>query len=313
MGLNKHSLEKTGQVAVEGGTITYRYYEPHNPEAAKRTPLIAIHGGPGGSHAGMYDALHELADTRPVIFYDQLGSHFSPAEMTPELMRVPRFVDELKCLVDALGIEKADLLGHSWGGTIAALFAMDNPDRVEKLILSAPLLSTPRWIADCNKLLDKFPQEIIDTMRRCEADGTTGSPEYEAADEIFSKQHYCRTDPAPEAVAKHRSKTNKLVYGTMWGPSEFTSLGTLRDLDIWPRLHEIATPTLLICGEYDTATPATMKDAQAEIAGAKVVVIPDAAHGIYVDNNAAYIKAVNDFLASEAAPAAKPAFPAPGL
>ena len=74
MGINRHSLEAVKTVSVEGGSIELRLYRPHCIQAAERSPLLLTHGGPGGSSVGLYDALHPLADERPTIFYDQLGS-----------------------------------------------------------------------------------------------------------------------------------------------------------------------------------------------------------------------------------------------
>lgn len=296
MAINNHSLEKTGTVAVEGGAIAYRLYEPHDEMAERRTPLVILHGGPGASHAGIYDSLNALADGRPAVFYDQLGSHFSPAKMTPELMRVERFADELGCLVKALSLEKPVILGHSWGGTVALEFVLNNPGKAGGLILSGPLIATRPWIGDCNALLRNLPQDAQDTIRRCEADGTTDSREYAEADKIFAKRHYCRRDDPPAFGKKHRKKMNFEVYRSMWGPSEFSCTGSLRDIDYFPRLHEIALPTLIVCGEHDTATPETMARAQGLIRGADLKVIPDAGHASYVDGNEAYLSAVNSFL-----------------
>ena len=298
MAINKHTLEKTGTVAVEGGDVAYRLYVPHDKIAAARTPLIVIHGGPGASHAALYDGLNKLADDRPVVFYDQLGSYFSPAAMTPHLMRTERFADELGQVMAALGIENAALLGHSWGGVIATEFALKHPERVTGLVLSSPLLSTPRWMTDCNDLLDKFPKEMREIVRRCEAEGTTDSPEYEAADNDFSARHYCRTVPLPGVIAAHKNKRNQHVYNTMWGPSEFTALGTLKDLDLFPRLHEIAAPAILICGEHDTATPAAMRDAAKLMQNAEVSVLKDCSHAAYLENNEAYLGEVSRFLSA---------------
>ena len=80
--INQHSLENVDRVAVPGGWIQFREYQPHDDLAAAGVPLIVTHGGPGGSSTGLYDALHGLADHRPVIFYDQLGSKNSPANLT---------------------------------------------------------------------------------------------------------------------------------------------------------------------------------------------------------------------------------------
>lgn len=312
MGINKHSLERAGLCKVDGGEIGYRAYYPHIEKYNQRAPIVLIHGGPGGSHIGMYDALHGLADTRPLIGYDQLGSYLSPAQITPSLMRVERFAEEPRYLLDHLNVDKAVLLGHSWGGVIIGEFALKHPDRVAGLIFSAPLLSTKRWVDDCNKLLSDLPPEMQKTIRECEANGTTDSPEYKAADAFFGKRHFYRAAHKPAIVKANAKRSNREIYGKMWGPSEFTHTGILGDYDVFPRLHKIAAPTLFICGEYDTATPETMRDAQALVKGADLHVVPNAGHACITDGHKDYMKAVKGFLTTRVdAPTAKS--PAPKI
>lgn len=292
----RHTLEKTGTVSVIGGNIHYRYYEPHDPDKAAKTPVVFLHGGPGASHAIIYDCLAELADERPAIFYDQLGSYYSPAELTPDLMTVDRFSDELLRLIEHLEKDKVILLGHSWGGALAAYFTIHNPTKVAALILSCPLLSTKKWIDDCNELLAELPEDVQKTVRSCEANGTTDSAAYQAADELFSSRHFLRSQENRCIWLKHRHKTAKQVYMTMWGPSEFSCQGLLKDFDVFPQLSEIVAPTLLLCGEYDTATPKTMKEAQQHIATSTLNVISNSGHLAFLDNNSAYVSSVETFL-----------------
>lgn len=299
MAIKKHSLEKAGKIAVDGGEVGYRYYVPHNEKFKNRAPLVLVHGGPGGSHIGMYDALHDIADSRPILGYDQLGSYLSPAKMSADLMAVERFAQEPLHLLDALGIEKAVLLGHSWGGVIIGEFALNHPDRVAGLIFSAPLISTQRWVEDCNKLLAQLPPEMQKTIRECEKNGTTDSPEYQAADTFFGKRHFSRAARTPSAVIANGKRSNRELYNAMWGPSEFTHSGTLSDVDLFPRLKNITAPTQIICGEYDTATPSYMKEVQGQITGAQLYVVPNAGHAVISDGNKDYIRTVKGFLSNK--------------
>jgi proline-specific peptidase len=296
MTMNKYSLEKSGTVAVDGGDIGYRYYEPHNPKYKNRAPVVLVHGGPGGCHMGMFDALSALAETRPVIGYDQLGSHLSPAKIDNDLMKVERFTEEPRYLLDALGIEKAVLLGHSWGGVIISEFALKYPNRVAGLIYSSPLISTQRWVDDCNALLAQLPPEMQKTIRECEANNTTDSQAYKGADSYFGKRHFSRAAKPASLVGANGKRSNRELYNSMWGPSEFTHSGTLGQLDLFPRLKELTAPTLIVCGEYDTATPTYMQEVQGEINGARLSVIKDAGHAVYTDGNKAYLQAVRSYL-----------------
>jgi pimeloyl-ACP methyl ester carboxylesterase len=64
----------------------------------------------------------------------------------------------------------------------------------------------------------------------------------------------------------------------MWGPSELTARGTLRDLDLTPRLGELALPVLFVCGEHDEAPPATTRAYARLVPDSEVAVITGAAH-----------------------------------
>ena len=284
MAINRHSLEAVRTVSVDGGSIEIRYYRPHCAEAADRIPLLITHGGPGGSSVGLYDALHALADQRPTIFYDQLGSFASPAELLREQMTLKRFATEPLCILDQLGIARAHVFGHSWGGAVMTQFCLNHPDRVAALLLSSPLLSTQRWISDCNQLIKTLQREL----------GHSLNLEME-----FDRRHFCRSDQGSDqdAVRCERQRSNNKLYLQMWGPSEFQHQGMLSDLDLFPCFQNLSKPTLLICGEHDTATPETMQDARSMIGDrARLEVLKNAGHKTYIDRNQAFIAVVNNFL-----------------
>ena len=283
MGINRHSLEAVRTVSVDGGCIELRYYQPHDAEAADRIPLLITHGGPGGSSVGLYDALHPLADQRPTIFYDQLGSFASPADLLPEQMTLKRFASEPLSILDRLGIARAHLFGHSWGGAVVTQFCLDHPDRVAALLLSSPLLSTQRWIDDCTQLFKNIQREL----------GESVNFEME-----FERRHFCRSDQESDqdALRCERQRGNNKLYQTMWGPSEFQHHGMLNDLDLFPSLQNFSNPTLLICGEYDTATPKTMREVKSIIGNrARLEILNNAGHKTYIDRNQDFIAVVNDF------------------
>ncbi len=284
MGINRHSLEAVRTVSLEGGCLEFRLYRPHCIQAAGRIPLLLTHGGPGGSSVGLYDALHPLADDRPTVFYDQLGSFASPADLLPEQMTLKRFAEEPLCILNELRISHAHVFGHSWGGSVMTQFCFDHPDRVKSLLLSSPLLSTQRWINDCNHLVNTIQREL----------GESADLEGE-----FERRHFCRSDQdaAHDALRCERERTNKKLYQQMWGPSEFEHQGMLSELDFFPSFQNLSTPTLLICGEYDTATPKTMQEARSAIGeSAQLAVLNNAGHKTYLDRNQEFIEVVNNYL-----------------
>jgi len=296
MAINRHSLERVQSIPVKGGQVEIRVYQPHTEPERSQTPLLVTHGGPGGSSIGLYDALHELADRRPLIFYDQLGSFSSPADLRPEQMTLERFASEPLEILNQLRIERAALLGHSWGGSVMTQFCLNHPRRVSALVLSSPLLSTRRWIEDCNGLVEKIHAELGDV--------DDVGPEFE-------HRHFSRKSGSTNTLLAERRRCNVSLYEQMWGSNEFEHSGMLGDLDFFPSLGQLTVPTLLICGEHDTATPQTLHDASEQIGNnAQLKVLIDAGHKSYIDSNTDYIEVVRTFLDSEISSQEQcPAFP----
>jgi len=122
-------------------------------------PIILLHGGPGGNY-GVFKPLEELADSYKLIMYDQRASGSSariPVEQLnkdPGLISVSKHVDDLEAIRKKLGLEKMVLLGHSWGASLAAFYAAEYPQNIEKLILYN---GGPVW----PELLQKRKEEIM--------------------------------------------------------------------------------------------------------------------------------------------------------
>lgn len=259
------------------------------------TPIILLHGGPGVS-SHYLTPLAALADERPVILYDQLGSGRSAAETDSTLWTEEAFVAQLDALRAHLGIEQFHLLGHSWGTMLGTQYYFRHPDRVASLILSSPALSVPDWLADGRALIATLPDSVQQAIARHEAAGTYDSEEYQAAVMVFYQNFLSRAQPWSPHVDSAFAAMNPAIYGYMWGPSEFTATGTLGRFDVTDSLPLITVPTLVLTGEYDEATPATVRRHAELIAGADFAVIPGAAHLTPTDATAEHLRLVREFL-----------------
>lgn len=289
---NRGFTESEGYIDVTGGKVWYKIVG-----SGSATPLLLLHGGPGAPSSYL-NSLDRLADERPVIFYDQLGSGKSDHPHDATLWRTERFVEELAQLRKALRIDKVHILGHSWGTMLAVDYMLTKPSGVESLILASPCLSIPRWIEDANKLRSALPKETQDTLTKHEEAGTTDSEAYLNATTEFYKRHLCRLDPWPEQVENAFAELNMEIYGTMWGPSEFYATGTLKDYDCTGLLNQIVVPVLFTAGHYDEATPETTAWYQSLIPGSKLEIFEDASHLTMVEKPDKYAQAIREFLHS---------------
>ncbi len=285
--------ENSGFVDVEGGRVWYR---ENGTRHGDKPSVLCIHGGPGISHDYMLP-LVDLADEYRVVFYDQLDVGNSDKPGDPANWRVERFVGEVVAICAALGLERVVIIGNSWGGSVAAEYAITRPAGLAGVVLSSPVINAPRWGADNIAYREALPAEVRAVLDEHEAAGTTDSPAYEEAAFVFYSRHVCRMDPWPEYVQHSFEELNHDCYGAMWGPSEFSMTGTLADYDCGERLHEIEVPTLFTCGEYDEATPAACRDFAAMLPGAEVAVFDDASHITFAEKRAEFIALMRDFIA----------------
>ena len=211
---------------------------------------------------------------------------------------VDLFVEEVGAVRGALGLERVHLLGQSWGGMLAMEYALTQPAGLAGLIIADSPASMIQWVSEANLLREALPPEVQQTLLKHEADGTEDSPEYQEAVLVFYRRHVCRRDPFPACVDRSfaRLALNPEVYHTMNGPSEFHVVGTLKEWDITNRLGEIRTPTLVIGGRYDEATPAITGTVHRGIPGSEWVIFEDSAHLPHVEETERYMQVLNGFL-----------------
>ena len=281
----------SGRVAVRGGEVAYRV-----DEGGPGTPLLVLHGGPGWPSMPLAPAVAQVLADRPVVSYDQLGSGRSDRPSDPSLWTVERFVEELAQVRAALGLDEVHLLGHSWGSMLAVSALLTRPSGVRSVVLSSPCLDARAWQADQRAWLREMPAEDQQVIEQCEAAGTTSSPRYTAAMTRFYERHVCRLDPWPPEVEQMFAQVNDEVYGHMWGASEFTVTGTLREFDVTADLPSLDLPVLFTCGELDEARPGTVRRHAALVPGARVVELAGASHLPLLECPEPYWGAVGAFL-----------------
>lgn len=276
------------------------WYEVRGDLASGRTPLVALHGGPGAAHNYLQPLGELAAHGTPVVFYDQLGCGQSThlRDAPSEFWSVELFLDELDALLTHLGISSAyHLLGQSWGGMLAAEHAVRAPQGLRSLILSNSLASSARWAQGATRLRSQLPPDIKEALDRHELAGTIEDPEYLAAAKEYYARHVCRI-PLPDFVQASFTQMaeDPTVYGTMWGPNEFAPVGSLKEWSIIDRLEAITVPTLVISGEFDEATSECQEPFTEKIRDVRQVIVANASHMAVAEEPETYLDSLRTFL-----------------
>jgi proline iminopeptidase len=290
----RSSLPDDGFINVPGGRIAFRVVGSGDP-----TPVLWIHGGPGGTSCSAVANVDDIAAVRPVIFYDQLGSGYSDRiQDLEQFARLPRFVEEVDAIRSELNLDELHLVGHSWGTALALEYLLTaKPSGIKSAVFVGPFFGTKRWIADANQLLGELPVEAQEAVAAAVENGNFESDEFEAANDLFLSKFGKRTPDEQLSLepCDKEPRGDSGLYRYMWGPSEFVSTGTLKDYNRIGRLSELNLPVLFVAGRFDEARPETVEYYQGLVSGSKVQILPDAGHSVYLDQTELFNKSLVDF------------------
>jgi proline iminopeptidase len=265
--------------------------------------VLLLHGGPGVSH----EYLEPLAEFLPdagieVYLYDQLGSYFSDQPDDPDLWQIPRFVDEVEQVRQALGLgpENFYLLGHSWGGILAVEYALAHGDALKGLIISNMMASIPLYNRYAEEvLMPQMDQDALAEIKAMEAAEEYENPRYmELLIEHYYVHNFIRipADQWPDAVNRAFEHLNHEIYVLMQRPSELGASGRLVDWDRTGDLSRIEAPTLVIGARYDTMDPKHMKWMAGELPNGSYLYCPEGSHLSHFDDQQVYVEGVIRFI-----------------
>jgi proline iminopeptidase len=284
-----------------------------------RIKMLLLHGGPGATHEYL-EALDSYFPAAGIeyYYYDQLGSAYSDQPDDPALWSLPRFVDEVEQVRQALGLDAGDfyLYGHSWGGILAIEYALQHQEHLKALVISNMVGSATLYNAYAHDVLrPQMDPKAVAEIERLEAAGKTDDPRYmELLVPQFYEKHILRMPYAqwPDPVARAFKHLNQRVYVPMQGPSEFGLSGALADWDRMADLPKITVPTLTIGARWDTMDPAVMKRMATLVGHGRYLHCPNGSHFAMYDDQQTYMRGLVDFIEDVDAgrvPAARPAAP----
>ncbi|MBO0807183.1 MAG: proline iminopeptidase-family hydrolase [Actinobacteria bacterium] len=270
-----------------------------------RLRVLLLHGGPGSTHEYL-EACDSYLPAAGIeyYYYDQLGSGFSDQPEDPSLWELPRFVDEVEQVRQALGLDSGSfvLYGQSWGGILAIEYALAHQQHLRGLVVSNMMASVPDYNAYAEQvLMPQMDQAALAEIKSLEAAGDIENPRYMA---LLNEQHYVHhvlrmpVDDWPDPVQRGFAHINPAIYVSMQGPSE---LGISADAKLasWDRtaaLAAIEVPALVIGARYDTMDPAHMKAMAGRLPRGQYLYCPSGSHLAMYDDQETYFAGLIEFL-----------------
>ena len=269
-------------VEVNGLNVHYKTYGTGEPV------FILLHGF-GASLFSWHEVTTPLAEYGTVIAYDRpaFGLTERPLEWKGESPYSQDSQVELVIgLMDALGIEKATLVGNSAGGTVSMLTALKYPERIESLILVDPAVyaggGAPAWI----RPLLGTPQ-----MRHV---GPLIARQIQAQGVEFIKTAWHDPSKIPQATVDGYQKPLQVED---WDKALWELTLSSRESGLAKRVNEFNLPILVITGDNDRIVPTEQSlRLAAEIPNADLVVVPQCGHLPHEECPDEFMQAVQDFL-----------------
>ena len=284
-------IPSPGDSGFTGTTDQPLYWCTYGQSGAPR--VLVLHGGPGAHHDYLLPQFLDLADNHELVFYDQRGGGRSKTDdRTPITWRT--HVEDLGRVVEELAVAPVDIVGYSWGGMLALLYAIEAirggrlraPSRLS-LVDPAPLSRGFRV---------QFEEEFARRQR---------SPEVQAMRDDLAASGLRERDPDA-----FRQRTFELsVAGYFADPLQARNLTPFRvtgrvqqsvweslgDFDLVPELAGVRCPTLIVHGRQDPI-PVASSEAASRALGAPLVVLDGCGHVPYVERRQELFSALRSFL-----------------
>ncbi|QCK16768.1 alpha/beta fold hydrolase [Mangrovivirga cuniculi] len=144
-----------GSVFSEEDYLERDGYKLYYKNLGEGNPLLVLHGGPVLDHKYLIEPFSFLSKEFKLIFFDQCAcgmSSIPPNDFKLDLNTLLLDIDEV---LERIGEDSVNILGHSWGGFLGLNYTLNNPNRVKSLILSNSMpLSRQQWDQE-QELLDQ--------------------------------------------------------------------------------------------------------------------------------------------------------------
>ena len=303
-------------IDIWGKKIWYEIYGTEHHDT-----LLYLHGGPGASCLDFVNQAKALSEKMKVVIFDQLGVMRSEAIAENESYGMEYQIEMVEEMRKLLGVKKWSILGHSYGGMLAVLYAYTYPDSIHKVILECPSLcfedyakSTSEYLSEhINSLNDKTAVELCEKIKCTDYQDKT-----EAVWDLSNLLGYVTdmelrfylhgisfdeyqmsmdtTEITNEMWAKGERHLMKLLETPPTPDGSLQKRVQMTD-NFLPLLAKITVPILLINGKYDPAcTKNQIEYMMNHVQNVIQVIFEDSAHFPRLEEAQKYTNTIFGFL-----------------
>jgi len=273
--------ERTAERAVRGVTLFER-------RIGAGPATVVLHGGPGAHHDYLLPGFDRLAHGRTLVYYDQRGGGRSAVPRETPVGWWEQVAD-LEALRGLWGRDRLPIAGYSWGGLLALLYALEHPDRVERLALVSP---APVWKAARaefeRRLAERNAAPAVQAARRAAQDG--GLRERSA--EAYRRRMF---ELSVAGYFHDWTRARDLTPFRITGRTQQEVWESLGEFDLRPRLAGLAVPAVILHGQDDPIPMATAEEL-ARLLRAPLHRLPACGHVPYVEAPEAFAAVLDGFL-----------------
>ena len=259
------------------------------PEMIERPTVFILHGGPGMDHTTMKPDFNPLAEIAQLVYYDHRGQGRSDTDKI-ENWNLDQWADDLRALIELLGVDNPIVLGLSFGGFVAQNYAIRHSDKLHKLILAS---TVARMLPE--RVFDAFQEFGGNEARETAEEFWSGPNEENTAKYVRDcLPLYTRTEGDPEEAQRAIWTPEVIEHFSKPGGENWT-------FDFRKGLKAITCPTLITAGDIDPITPLSGVMEMADHVPLKIrelEVFSNCGHGVHRDDQKAF-EVMKNFISKE--------------
>lgn len=258
-------------------------------------PILVIHGGPGMNMEYIEPLMYELAKKNKLIFFDprSTGKSAIPGDTLGAMHQY--MVNDIEAIRKAFGLNKINILGHSWGAKIALLYALKYPDNIKSLVLTNAIPLSHEY----------------DSLQTIYYDRQSKKPDLQEKRMEIISRHISRIE-IQQRLAFMYSLYNfndidkiQLTYPDNYADAQISLFRGLSydykkyDINLYPHISKIKAPAIVIHGDADGLSLTASEKLAGSLGNAKLIRFDKSGHFPFMEEPEKFAQTVNAFIAKQ--------------